>query len=204
MKTWDRVTISWRFSVMGIGTSVCMDDAFNLKAYDPYLWSPSAAEKIHGLFSMECVSQPDDGDSMRKGEMTLDIRRMQGPNSPPRSAIIVQLLRAQMKLLTVGHVPTLRYAPRVVPPERESWDDTKFKIYYLLDNGEQFCHKSIKIARAVFKALGVHDDDGYWLAYFTVKRESFVRVDSSWVTFQRWLRMENRLPIYGPEDQPVY
>lgn len=194
--------MTWNFA-SGIGTSVHIDGHFDLTLNNPQVFSAKADENIHGLFGVEAVSQPPDGSSSRGGEIKLTIHRKCGPNVPPASKAIAALLCVEMEKLTEPQSHCiLRYCPSVRPPLRESWTDTEFVVSYFLDNGEAFCDSTIEIARAVFVGLGIHDDRGYHLANFSLKRETFVKIDDVWIAFPCWLRMSHRLPIMGPEDHP--
>jgi hypothetical protein len=198
MKTWDKVTMVWDWHGFGIPTSVTMEGMLDLTIIDPKVISYTAKEKVHGLFQMTAHSFEDGGD--RKGEMVLDIRRAHGPNTAPDSKALVHYLRERFKQLESGARPVCRNGVYIEPPKTKNWTDTKFILRFVLSDGEQFCDTVMQIGRAVFEGLGVKDENGYSLAGFTLKRESFVQLDNGWITFPRWLRIKHRLPIHGPED----
>jgi hypothetical protein len=197
-RTWDKVTIAWDFSVCGIGSSVHIDGHFDPELYNPYVFDTKKEEQTHGLFKMEATSMPYTMTGQRSGEMKLDIKNRK--NTPPKADAIVGFLSTEMQKLVEGQRPTLQCRPRIQPPQRECWTETEFLLSFVLGNGEQFCDTSIKIGRAVFAGLGIHDDTGILLAGFRIKRETFVMIDEAWITFAHWLRINHRLPIYGPED----
>ncbi len=200
MKTWDKVALIWDCYGMGLPTSLCMDGNFDPDAIDPKVIDYKAEERVHGLFRMEAVSQPRDrDDDQRKGEVVLDIR-CQRRNLTPNSKAIARVLEEGLNDLPAGARRPNEYGVHIVSPATESWTDTTFKLLFVLANREQFCDTAIEIARAVFIGLGIHDESGFLLARFSVRRESFVMIDGSWITFARWLRISHRLPIYGPED----
>jgi len=64
-----------------------------------------------------------------------------------------------------------------------------------LKNGDQFCSTAIKLVREIFGRLGVEDAKGYNLAQFTLKQADFVPFEGQWISFVRWLRIENQLPV---------
>lgn len=197
---WDRVTMTWDcFKGMGIHTSVCMDGSFNPDLHDPHVFSTSNDDKLHGLFAMESVSQPyEEGNGRRRGEMIIDIGcKMR--TLEPNSKAVVKFIDAELKNLKDVFRPVCDHI-RINPPARKSWTETKFKLSFVLANGAHFCDSSIEIGRAIFTGLGVKDDHGYYLARFTVKRETFIMLDGGWITFPHWLRMLHRLPVLGPED----
>lgn len=203
MKTWDKVTLKWDWHCgSGLCTRVCLDGKFKPKIIDPQVYDPEAQEKVHGLFRMEATSlsrERDDG--QRKGEMILDIRRKSGPNTAPNSKAIVKFLEARLSpRFSKLNLPN-EFGVGIQSPKEISWMDTKFTLSFVLANSEQFCDTAIEIGRGVFEALGIHDKAGIHLADFSLKRESFVRLDDSWITFARWLRISHRLHISGPEDR---
>lgn len=200
---WDKVTLTWDCYGMGVSTSVCLDGRFKPNATDPKVFDPKAEEKVHGLFQMQITSLPRErDDSQRKGEIILDIRRKSGSNGEPNSKALVKFLEARLSPRVSKKPLPNQFGVSVQPPTTRSWVDTKFTLNFVLANSEQFCDTAIEIGRGIFEALGIHDEDGISLARFTLKRESFVMIDGSWITFARWLRMSHRLPIWGPEDRP--
>ena len=202
IKSWDKVTLMWDCFGMGVSTSVCLDGKFKPNATDPKVFNSKAEEQVHGLFQMQIISLPRErDDGQRKGEITLDIRRKRGGNIEPNSKAIVKYLEARLNKPPRGQDKPNEYGVRIQPPATKSWIDTKFTLNFVLANSEQFCDTAIEIGRGVFEALGIHDENGINLAHFSLKRESFVMIDGSWITFAHWLRMSHRLPIWGPEDR---
>lgn len=198
---WNRVTMTWECYSGGKHTSVCMDGNFDPTLHNPRVFSTKNDDKLHGLFGMESVSQHRDQreNGLRSGEMTLDIK-CKGRNVAPNSEAIVKFLEAKLDKFT--KIPKVcEYKIRIKPPQSVSWTDTKFLLSFILAQGIQFCDGSIEIARAVIEGLGIHDERGYFLANFSLKRETFAELDGSWITFARWLRITHRLPIIGPEDR---
>lgn len=196
IKTWDKVTLRWDCYGMGLCTSVRLDGEF--KPRDPYnRYNHETEDQYHGLFLMEATSlsrERDDG--QRKGEIILDIRRKTGPNIAPNAKAVVEFLDARLSPRS-SRRPLNEYGVSVQPPATISWIDTKFTLSFVLANNEQFCDTVIEIGRGVFEALGINDESGIYLAGFSLKRESFVMIDGSWITFVRWLRISHRLPILG-------
>lgn len=202
MKTWDKVTLTWDCYGMGISTSVCLDGKFKPDAIDPHVSNYKAEEQVHGLFNMQITSLPYEwNNGQRKGEIILDIRRKRGPNVAPNSKALVKLLEARLNNPPPRQQKPNEFGIRIQPPATESWADTRFTLNFVLANSEQFCDTAIEIGRGIFEALGIHDERGLSLSRFTLRRESFVRIDDSWITFTHWLRMSHRLPIWGPEDR---
>lgn len=197
IKTWDKVTLTWDCYGMGLCTSVRLDGEF--KPRDPYNhYNHEVVDQYHGLFFMEATSLPRErDDGQRKGEMTLDIRRKSGPNVAPNSNALVKFLGTKLSPRISKRALPNEYGVSVQPPATTSWTDTKFTLSFVLANSEQFCDTAIEIGRGVFEALGIHDESGICLAGFSLKRESFVKIDGSWITFVRWLRISHRLPILG-------
>lgn len=202
IKTWDKVVLTWDcLHGMGVSTSVCLDGKFKPNATDPKIFDSKAEEQVHGLFQMQITSLPRErDDGQRKGEITLDIRRKSGPNVAPNSKALVKFLEARLSPRVSKRPLPNEYGVSIQPPAIKSWVDTKFTLNFVLANSEQFCDTAIEIGRGIFEALGIHDENGIYLAHFTLKRESFVMIDGSWITFAHWLRMSHRLPIWGPED----
>ncbi len=201
MKIWDKVTLTWDCYGMGLPTSLSMDGNLDLGLVDSKVIDYQAQEKVHGLFRMEAISQPRDGEhDQRKGEIVLDIRRQRGPNIPPNSEAIVKFLEARLNNPSGNSKKPNEFGVHIEFPATKRWTDTTFKLFFVLAHREQFCDTAIEIARGVFEGLGIKDESGYSLARFSIKRESYVSIDGSWITFARWLRMSHRLPIIGPED----
>jgi len=200
VKPWDRVIFTWDFR-MGLPTGVLMNGRVDLGVIDPRVFSSEAQKKVHGIFEMQAMSLPHEDGELRKGEMTVAINGCTCRTFAPAKNALVRLLQSEMKRRTNFHPVSFRNEPRVVGPQGNSWMDNKFKIHFVMENGEQFCHYVMDLGQAVFAALGVHDENGYYLAGFSLKRDSFVKIDSSWVTFPHWLRMKHRLPMEGPEDR---
>lgn len=196
MKTWNKVTLTWDCYGMGIVTSICLDGVSRPR--DPYNHHNHEAEdQYHGLFRMEVTSLPHTEAGQRKGEMVLDIRRKCGPNIAPNSEAIVRFLEAKLSPRSSRAQLPNECGVGIQPPATKSWTDTKFTLSFVLVNSEQFCDTAIEIGRGVLEALGIHDESGIYLAGFSLKRESFVMIDGSWITFVRWLRISHRLPILG-------
>ncbi len=202
MKPWDKVTLTWDCYGTGISTSVCLDGKFNPNATDPEVYNSKAEEQVHGLFQMQIISLPRErDDGQRKGEIILDIRRKSGANVAPNSKALVKFLEARLSPRVSTKRPlSNEYGVSVQPPATKSWADTKFTLSFVLANSEQFCDTAIEIGRGVFEALGIHDESGIYLTGFSLKRETFVKLDGSWITFENGLRISHRLPIWGPED----
>jgi hypothetical protein len=198
-KTWDRVTMTWD-CFMGIHTSVTMNGEFDPSLHNPRVFSTRNDEKLHGLFAMESISQSYDEEGLRRGEISIDVR-CKGPNLTPNSDAIVKFVSAKLDKLLEEVCPVCEYKIQITPPQTRSWTDTKFILPFILAKDTHFCDASIEIGRAVFEGLGVKDENGYYLARFEVKRDTFVRLDDVWITFPRWLRIAHRLPIIGPEDR---
>ncbi|MEK7188013.1 MAG: hypothetical protein AAB691_04175 [Patescibacteria group bacterium] len=188
--------MTWDTHGSNFGTSVHYDGHLDHKLHDPRVFG-SGDGLIHGIFGIEAVSLYSRDLTHRAGEMKLNIQR-RGPAHPPNREAIVNFLLARFQYETDQR--HFKYSPSVVGPINESWTETIFTVSFILGNDEHFCDMAIEIARAVFIALGVHDENGYYLARFAVKRETFAMIDASWITFPRWLRMKHRLPIVGPED----
>lgn len=202
VRTWDKVTLRWNCG-FGLAGSVRVDTGeFDPEAYSQFRGKSS--EAVHGLFGMEVFSLPrQQGSNMRQGEMTIDIHQNQGPNVTTQVDAIVAFLEVELSKLkdkTPGCTCYCELKPIIIPPKSLSWNDTKFTISFIQAQGVHFCDAAIEVARAVFTALGIHDQGGHYLAGFSVKRETFVMIDDVWITFARWLRMNHCLPITGPED----
>lgn len=196
MKTWDKVTLTWDCYITALSTSIRLDGEF--KPRDTYShYDHEVEDQYHGLFLMEAISLPPSESGQRKGEIILDIRRKSGPNVAPNSKALVDFLDARLSPRVSKRPLPNEYGVHVQPPATESWVDTKFTLSFVLANSEQFCDTAIEIGRGVFEALGINDESGIYLAGFSLKRESFVMIDGSWITFVRWLRINHRLPILG-------
>ena len=201
MNRWDKVALKWGcFS--GIGTSVRMDGAFDPSLNAPNVSYSPEGERLHGLFGIVAVSLFSKGEEDRRGEMRIDIRCLRR-NLPPHSQALIGFLDAEFQRKTQAERHAFRYQPHMKGPERVSWTDTIFTVNFRLGNGEQFCDFTIELARAVFAALGIRDDDGIHLAHFSLTRETFIEMDKAWIPFPRWLRISHRLPIHGPEDSSL-
>jgi len=202
-KMWNKTSVTWDWKISGLGTSVHNDGHFDPNLYDPMVYG-SGEGKIHKLYSMSIVSLPHERDGDRQGQVELDIKRTgrtYGETTPHSKAIVKYLKRALERLSKEGHGQIIKYLPRVTPPKTKSWTDTKFLVDFVMPNGEQFCDFAIEIGRAVFVGLGIHDEHGWHLADFSHKRETFVTLDGSWITFENWLRVSHTLPIQDSENR---
>jgi hypothetical protein len=209
-RTWDRVTLLWDFGGRNIGgggiaTSVTPEGDFDPNACPPN--SMSERNKVHVLGKMEAVSLPRSG-GQRRGQIKLDIAGCfyKGSNQPPQEEAIIKFINQAMEKMIEDPLRKRKWGVNIEPPParyhgwKKSWMDTEFVLSFVLADGEQFCDSVIELAEAIFEGLGIHDDHGFSLANFSIKRDTFVMMDGSWITFARWLRMSHRLPIYGPED----
>ncbi len=207
-RTWDRVVLKWDFGGQnlcggGLATSVTAEGEF-----DPNICPPNALpdrHKVHVLGKMTAISEPRRG--QRRGSIKLEIYGCfhNGSNQPPQAEAISKFLEQSIKRMTEDPARKRKWGVRIELPSnphgfKPSWMDTEFTLSFVLDDGEQFCDTAIEIARAVFEGLGVHDFHGLFLARFSLRRDTFVNIDGSWITFAKWLRINHRLPIYGPED----
>jgi hypothetical protein len=192
---WDKVTLKWD-CFHGLPTSVLMDGSFNPKFYDPRVFDTEKRENLHGLFGMEAFSLPSADESSRRGEMHLDIRNMER-NIPPKKGALRNLLMQEFKQ---REGTSFRYAPGIQEPLGTSWSDTIFTVYFFLANGEHFTDLAIEVARAVLAGLGVHDESGIYLTRFDLTRETFAKFEGNWITFENWLRMKHRLPVWDKTE----
>ena len=192
MNTWDKVTLIWGCS-LGLRTSIAENGDFDTKVSRDF-----SDHRRHDLHKMSAFSVNAGRGDQRRGEMTLHIK--QSHNVDTAIEVIVERLKSAFAKLTDGPNAVRQYGVRIDPPKEKSWTDGKFTLTFVLVDREQFCDQAIEIARAVLEALGIEDSNGYKLANFSLKRESFVMIDGSWITFVRWLRMSHRLPIFDMND----
>jgi hypothetical protein len=192
VNTWDKVTMKWDCH-LGLRTSIAENGEFDAEVSKDY-----SQHRRHDLHEMIAFSIHTGRGDQRRGVMNLHIK--QSHNVDTAIEAIVKLLDSSFAKITGGPSPRRQYGVRIDPPKEKSWTDGKFTLTFVLADGEQFCDQVIEIARAVLEALGIEDSKGYRLADFSLKRESFVMIDGSWITFVRWLRMSHRLPIFDTKD----
>ncbi len=192
MNTWNKTTITWDCSI-GLRTSITENGDFDRKVSK--CLSQHRRHDVHGMSAFSAYSDQED---QRRGVMVLHIK--QSHNVDTATEAIVERLKSAFKKLTDGPNAARQYGVRVDPPKDKSWIDGKFTLTFNLTDSEEFCDQAIVIARAVIEALGIEDSDGFVLANFSLKYESFVMIDGSWITQRRWLRIKHRLPVFDIKD----
>jgi hypothetical protein len=192
VNTWDKVTLTWDCH-LGLRTSIAENGDFDAEVSKDY-----SQHGRHDLHEMSAFSVHAERGDQRRGVMNLHIK--QSHNVDTAVEAIVKRFESAFAKLTDGPNAVRQYGIHIETPKDKSWIDGKFTLSFVLADREQFCDQAIVIARAVLEALGIEDSKGYRLADFSLKRESFVMIDGSWITFVRWLRMSHRLPIFDTKD----
>ncbi len=68
-----------------------------------------------------------------------------------------------------------------------------FVLKLSLLKGEQFCDAGIKIAQAIFNALGIYDPTNSKIMNFSVEQETLVWHDGGWTPFKVYLCIRHKL-----------
>lgn len=171
MQCWKRIILDWTRSMktMGFETTVPM--------------AKSDKGICHKLYGVRAVSLPE-----RRAKIEVDLRPFLNFNHTDGDYIL-----ALFKDLGKG----LRHDDTIVF-SMASWGTTTWPpvvIEFELHNGERFCNTVIKLVAEIFERLGLEKDHAdYRLADFTLRQADFVKFEGAWISFVRWLRIENQLP----------
>jgi hypothetical protein len=180
MKRWQKTVVKWN-CISGHKTNVRVTD-----------W-PHKEKIFHEIHKIEATALPE-----RKGKIELQIDKNGsiGPTTE-RKTILDRLTQGlNSRLENIFRLDRGRF---IAVKDEGEYSDI-FTVKFQLDNGDHFCDVAIEIVREVFKIFDIKDERGIWLAWFEVTQETFFQLDDAWIAFARWLRMQHRLPIYGPED----
>ncbi len=173
--------MEWEWHAMGLDTNIPVTDWKN---------SEKHVHRIHGI---RAISLPD-----RKARLEVDILRVSIGPTTQAGLITTRLKTLHKKLKYPNEVPFLEVC-------RKGDFDITFMVKFQLENGEQFCNTVIALVRELFVRFGADDGHGYHLADFKLRQDDFVRFENAWISFVRWLRIENQLPVdcLGDKNIPL-
>jgi hypothetical protein len=192
-KVWDKTTLTWmkRQSCRQRETSVIVSSGI----LDPEALNISGSVKsekyVHKLEQLMAWSLPHEPNGERCGELVFDLSAWNGKQNCAPHKNITTLVQESLDLLEKPPPKTIRKfrsAPRVFPPQTDSWTDKTFKVHIRMSDGEQFCDSAIRTARAVVEALGIHDPSTIFLSDFELSRESFILFRGNWIPYADKLR----------------
>ena len=79
-----------------------------------------------------------------------------------------------------------------------AWPPLSFRFEMV--DGEGFLDTSILLVKEIFKRSGVPGEHNYRLGGFVHKRQNFFKFENSWISLERYLRMQHKLPLEYPGD----
>lgn len=176
MKRYQKTEMEWN-CYLGLKTNVPITD-----------WHKPEEAHIHTIDMIKATALPD-----RKGQVDVRIKRLCVSPTTERKSIHDLLSKGLWKqkkeLLRLNNDDD-----RIAVKNEDDFSGI-YRVEFWMDNGENFCDMAINIVQEVLNILGVDDKNGYVVAGFTIKQETYVQFENSWITFASWLRIKHRLPI---------
>lgn len=175
MERYERTQLLWNWSgILELKTDLPVTD-----------WPHPGESYVHTIASIKALALPD-----RAGQVTVDFRRVSiSPNADARAIICDRLGEALERHR--GKSIDLRYIQ--LKSGRAQFDD--FVLLFKLNDGRHFCEAVIPIAKCILDTFHVEDEHQFRLSDFKLTRQTMIKFEDNWITYENWLRIRYRLPV---------
>lgn len=174
MRRYEKTTLKWNWFHPGLNTDIPVTD-----------WPDPEKSYFHTVAGFEAIALP-----YRNGQITIDFRRVSITPHEPERAIICDRLEAE---LAQYRTKSESFHRLCVTSGRLNFE--KFVIALGLRDGHHFCETIVPLVGHILDIFHVEDPNKYRLTEFELTRQTMIQFEESWISYENWLRIRNRLPV---------